>query len=158
MGLYQKSWNVREAEFAFSEMRNSGIVCQLAYSAMITIYTRLSLYDKAEEIIGFMREDKVTLKQLGFKPNSSNLDTLLTFQESTRMKRVPRTLDDMLKMMSLYDKAEEIIGFMREDKVTLKQLGFKPNSSNLDTLLTFQEKYEDEEGAIRTLDDMLKMR
>ncbi|GAV77707.1 PPR domain-containing protein/PPR_2 domain-containing protein/PPR_3 domain-containing protein [Cephalotus follicularis] len=61
MGLYQKGWHVEEAEFAFSLMRNSRIVCQSAYSAMITIYTRLSLYDKAEEVIGLLREDKVVM-------------------------------------------------------------------------------------------------
>lgn len=59
MGLYQKGWNVEEAEFTFSQMRSFGIVCQSAYSAMITIYTRLRLYEKAEGIIGLMREDEV---------------------------------------------------------------------------------------------------
>lgn len=61
MGLYQKSWNVEEAEFAFAQMRNFAIVCESAYSAMITIYTRLRLYDKAEVIIGLMRADEVVL-------------------------------------------------------------------------------------------------
>lgn len=61
MGLYQKGWNVEEAEFSFAQMRSFGIICQSAYSAMITIYTRLSLYDKAEEVIGLMRDDKVVL-------------------------------------------------------------------------------------------------
>lgn len=61
MGLYQKGWNVDEAEFTFSKMRSFGIVCQSAYSAMITIYTRLRLYEKAEGIIGLMTEDKVPL-------------------------------------------------------------------------------------------------
>jgi len=56
MGLYQKDWNVEEAEFAFSEMRSFGLTCQSAYSAMISIYTRLSLLDKAEAVIGLMRE------------------------------------------------------------------------------------------------------
>lgn len=61
MGLYQKGWSVEEAQFTFCQMRNFGIVCQSAYSAMITIFTRLRLYDKAEEVIGLMREDKVVL-------------------------------------------------------------------------------------------------
>lgn len=56
MGLYQKDWNVEEAEFTFSEMRSFGITCESAYSAMISIYTRLSLLDKAEAVIGLMRE------------------------------------------------------------------------------------------------------
>ncbi|XP_010432938.1 PREDICTED: pentatricopeptide repeat-containing protein At4g30825, chloroplastic [Camelina sativa] len=61
MGLYQKNWNVDEAEFAFSHMRNFGIVCESAYSAMITIYTRLRLYGKAEEVIDLMKKDRVRL-------------------------------------------------------------------------------------------------
>ncbi|KAM1478420.1 hypothetical protein ACFX2I_025847 [Malus domestica] len=39
----------------------------------------------------------------------------------------------------------------------LKRLGYKPNSSNLYTLINLQAKHEHEEGAIRTLDDMLTM-
>ncbi|XP_059288017.1 pentatricopeptide repeat-containing protein At4g30825, chloroplastic [Lycium ferocissimum] len=61
MALYQKGWNVEEAEFTFSKMRNLKIMCQSAYSSMLTIYTRMRLYDKAEEIIGFLREDEVIL-------------------------------------------------------------------------------------------------
>lgn len=63
MKLYQKGWNLKEAEFAFSHMRNLKLRCELAYSAMITLYTRMRLYDKAEEIIGFLREDGVTLNR-----------------------------------------------------------------------------------------------
>ena len=61
MSLYQKGWNVADSEYAFSQMRSFGITCQSAYSAMITIYTRMSLYDKAEEVIDFIQEDKVIL-------------------------------------------------------------------------------------------------
>ncbi|XP_026454735.1 pentatricopeptide repeat-containing protein At4g30825, chloroplastic-like [Papaver somniferum] len=59
MSLYQKSANVADAEFAFEKMRGFKLQCQSAYSAMITIYTRLGLYDKSEEIIGFIKEDRV---------------------------------------------------------------------------------------------------
>ncbi|CAA7023461.1 unnamed protein product [Microthlaspi erraticum] len=52
MSLYQKNWNADEAEFGW-------IVCESAYSAMITIYTRLRLYGKAEEV---MKEDRVKLR------------------------------------------------------------------------------------------------
>uniref|UniRef100_A0A1J3IK41 Pentatricopeptide repeat-containing protein, chloroplastic n=1 Tax=Noccaea caerulescens TaxID=107243 RepID=A0A1J3IK41_NOCCA len=62
MSLYQKNWNADEAEFAFSHMRKFGIVCESAYSAMITIYTRLRLYGKAEEVIHLMKEDRVKLR------------------------------------------------------------------------------------------------
>ncbi|XP_043691467.1 pentatricopeptide repeat-containing protein At4g30825, chloroplastic [Telopea speciosissima] len=61
MSLCQKSGNLEEAEFIFAQMRSFKLHCQSAYSAMITIYTRLSLYDKSEEVIGFMKEDGVLL-------------------------------------------------------------------------------------------------
>ncbi|KAK1292974.1 Pentatricopeptide repeat-containing protein [Acorus calamus] len=59
MSLYQKGGNLEEAEFAFGRMRGCGICCVSAYSAMITICTRLGLYDKAEEVIKLMEEDDV---------------------------------------------------------------------------------------------------
>ncbi|XP_009608690.1 pentatricopeptide repeat-containing protein At4g30825, chloroplastic [Nicotiana tomentosiformis] len=106
MALYQKGWNVEEAEFTFSKMRSLKIMCQSAYSAMLTIYTRMRLYDKAEKIIGFLREDEIVLnfenwlvllnaycqqgklveaekvlasmKQSGFSPNIVAYNTLIT--------------------------------------------------------------------------------
>ncbi|KAE8654477.1 Pentatricopeptide repeat-containing protein [Hibiscus syriacus] len=153
LGLYQKSWNVRETEFAFSEMRNSGIVCQSAYSAMITIYTRLSLYDKAEEIIGFMRENKVTLNLKNW------LVMLNAYSQSGKLEEA----EHVLALMQEAGFCPNIVAYNTDHRVgwyykELKQIGYKPNSSNLYTLLTLQAKYGDEEGAIRTLDDMLKMR
>lgn len=198
MGLYRKSWNVREAEFTFSQMRKCGIVCQSAYSAMITIYTRLSLYDKAEEIIGLMREDKVILnlenwlvmlnvysqrgkleeaeqvlvsmQEAGFSPNIVAYNTLITgYGKSSNMNAAERvfmrvrqvglepdeaTYRSMIEGWGRADNCREAERYYKE----LKRLGFKPNSSNLYTLITLQAKHGDEEGAIRTLDDMLKMR
>ncbi|TKY73145.1 Pentatricopeptide repeat-containing protein [Spatholobus suberectus] len=46
MGLYRKGWNLEEAEFTISQMRRFGIVCESAYSSMITIYTRFRLYER----------------------------------------------------------------------------------------------------------------
>ncbi|WOH06940.1 hypothetical protein DCAR_0626369 [Daucus carota subsp. sativus] len=63
MSLYQKGLVVQEAEFTFSQMRNFRIMCQSAYSAMITIYTRLRLHEKAEEVIGLLKEDKVIMNK-----------------------------------------------------------------------------------------------
>ncbi|KAI4377273.1 hypothetical protein MLD38_014933 [Melastoma candidum] len=57
--LCQKRWKVEDGEFLFCEMRKMGIKCHSAYSAMITIYTRMKLFDKAEEVIGIMRGDNV---------------------------------------------------------------------------------------------------
>lgn len=59
MKLYQKGSNLAEAEFAFAHMRSCKLHCATAYSSMITIYTRLGLYDKSEGIINIMKEDKV---------------------------------------------------------------------------------------------------
>ncbi|WJX72289.1 hypothetical protein P8452_56182 [Trifolium repens] len=61
MRLYQKNWNVEEAEFAMSEMKRFGIVCESAYSSMITIYTRLGLYEKAESVIELMKSEVIVL-------------------------------------------------------------------------------------------------
>ncbi|KAJ4972410.1 hypothetical protein NE237_005509 [Protea cynaroides] len=61
MSLCQKSGNLEEAEFTFAQMRSFKLQCQSAYSAMITIYTRLGLYDKSEEVIGFLKEGGVLL-------------------------------------------------------------------------------------------------
>ncbi|KAL6558086.1 hypothetical protein OROMI_018436 [Orobanche minor] len=63
MSLYQKGGVVEEAEYTFSQMRSLNITCQSAYSAMITIYTRVGLYAKAENVIGFLREDGVVLNR-----------------------------------------------------------------------------------------------
>ncbi|KAL8040895.1 hypothetical protein ABFX02_10G129800 [Erythranthe guttata] len=63
MSLYQKGCHVEEAEYTFSRMRNLKIICQSAYSSMITIYTRTRLYDKAEDVICFLKEDEVVLNK-----------------------------------------------------------------------------------------------
>ncbi|OMP09199.1 hypothetical protein COLO4_05707 [Corchorus olitorius] len=198
MGLYQKGWNAKEAEFAFSQMRDSGIICQSAYSAMITIYTRSSLYDKAEEIIGFMRKDEVILnlenwlvmlnaysqqgkleeaeqvlvsmQEAGFSPNIVAYNTLITgYGKSSNMDAAQRvfllirqvglepdetTYRSMIEGWGRAENYREAGWYYKE----LKQLGFKPNSSNLYTLINLQAKHGDEDGAIRTIDDMLKMR
>ncbi|XP_050377317.1 pentatricopeptide repeat-containing protein At4g30825, chloroplastic [Argentina anserina] len=194
MGLYQKGWNVEEAEFTFSRMRNFGIVCQSAYSAMITIYTRMNLYDRAEEIIGVMKEDGVipnldnwlvminaycqqgkvkdaelvlvSMKEAGFSPNIVAYNTLITgYGKASKMdsahhlflgiKKVGLEPDEttyrsMIEGWGRADNYKEADWYYKE----LKNLGYKPNSSNLYTLINLQAKHEDEEGAIRTLDDM----
>ncbi|KAL6221530.1 hypothetical protein ACLB2K_004926 [Fragaria x ananassa] len=197
MGLYQKGWNVEEAEFTFSRMRNFGIVCQSAYSAMITIYTRMSLYDRAEEIIGLMKEDGVipnldnwlvvinaycqqgkvesaelgvvSMKEAGFSPNIVAYNTLITgYGKASKMdaahhlflgiKKIGLEPDDttyhsMIEGWGRTDNYKEAYWYYKE----LKRLGYKPNSSNLYTLINLQAKHEDENGAIRTLDDMQKI-
>lgn len=89
MGLYQKGWNVEEAEFTFSKMRSFGISCHSAYSAMITIYTRFGLYEKAEGIIGLMREDEVL-------PNLENwLAILNAYSQQGKMEDAEQTFMSM---------------------------------------------------------------
>ncbi|KAH7569257.1 hypothetical protein ACOSP7_012578 [Xanthoceras sorbifolium] len=197
MGLYQKGWNVEEAEFAFAQMRNFGIVCQSAYSSMITIYTRLNLYEKAEEVIGLMREDEVVLnfenwlvmlnaysqqgklevaervlvsmREAGFPPNIVAYNTLITgYGKASNMDAAQRlflsirslglepdetTYRSMIEGWGRASNYKEAEWYYKE----LKRMGYEPNSSNVYTLINLQAKHEDEEGAVRILDDMQKM-
>jgi pentatricopeptide repeat protein len=197
MGLYQKGWNVEEAEFTFCQMRDFEIVCQSAYSAMITIYTRLSLYDKAEGVIGLMREDKVdknlenwlvmlntysqqgkleeaelalvSMQEAGFSPNIVAYNTLITgYGKISNMDSAQRLFLSIKEVGLEPDETtyrSMIEGWGRAENhkeaewyyMELKRLGYKPNSSNLFTLINLQARHGDEEGAVRTLDDMLKM-
>ncbi|KAK9275388.1 hypothetical protein L1049_022652 [Liquidambar formosana] len=197
MSLYQKGWNVEEAEFTFLRMRNFEIRCQSAYSAMITIYTRLNLYDKAEEVIGFMGEDKVILnlenwlvwlnaysqqgkleeaelvlvsmQEAGFSPNIVAYNTLITgYGRISNMDAAQRLFQNLKNVALEPDEStyrSMIEGWGRAENYgetewyykALKQSGFKPNSSNLYTLINLQAKHDDEEGAVRTIDDMIKM-
>ncbi|GMY35575.1 pentatricopeptide repeat-containing protein At4g30825, chloroplastic isoform X1 [Fagus crenata] len=197
MGLYQKGWNVEEAEFTFFQMRDFEVVCQSAYSAMITIYTRLSLYDKAEGVIGLMREDKVdknlenwlvmlntysqqgkleeaelalvSMQEAGFSPNIIAYNTLITgYGKISNMDSAQRLFLSIKEVGLEPDETtyrSMIEGWGRAENhkeaewyyMELKRLGYKPNSSNLFTLINLQARHGDEEGAVRTLDDMLKM-
>lgn len=106
MSLYQKGWNVEEAEFAFSQMRRLNIKCQSAYSAMITIYTRFGLHTKAEEIIGLLLKDGVVM----------NLENWLV----------------MLNAYSQQGKLKEAEGVL----VSMCEVGFPPNIIAYNTLIT----------------------
>lgn len=61
MRLYQKGLNMEEAEFTMSQMKLFGIVCESAYSSMITIYNRLGLFEKAEGVIELMKKEAMVL-------------------------------------------------------------------------------------------------
>lgn len=195
MSLYQKGWVVEEAEYTFSQMRNMKIMCQSAYSSMITIYTRMGLYDKAEDVIGFLREDEVVLNQenwlvllnaycqqgklsdaeqvfcamreSGFSPNIIAYNTMITgYGRVSNMDHAERLFRNLKKVGIVPDETTYrslIEGWGRAGNykqaklyhMELKRLGFKPSSSNLYTLIRLQAKHEDEEGAIRTVDDMM---
>ncbi|XP_042485679.1 pentatricopeptide repeat-containing protein At4g30825, chloroplastic isoform X3 [Macadamia integrifolia] len=89
MSLCQKSGNLEEAEFTFAQMRSFKLLCQSAYSAMITIYTRLGLYDKSEEIISLMKED-------GVIPNLENWLVLLNaYSQQGKLKEAECILMSM---------------------------------------------------------------
>ncbi|KAK6944322.1 Pentatricopeptide repeat [Dillenia turbinata] len=197
MSLYKKGWDVDEAEFAFHYMRSLKLKCQAAYSAMITIYTRLRLYDKAEEVIACMRKDDVipnleswlvmlnaycqqgklleaealsiSMQEAGFSPNivayntmitgygkASNMDAAqLLFERLQNVELEPdeTTYRSMIEGWGRADNYPKVVWYYWE----LKRLNFKPNSSNLYTLINLQAKHEDEEGAVRTLNDMRAM-
>ncbi|KAM7477117.1 hypothetical protein LguiB_024360 [Lonicera macranthoides] len=197
MSLYQKGWVVEEAEFTFSQMRNFNVICQSAYSSMITIYTRLGKFDKAEEVIGFLREDKVPLnlenwlvllnaysqqgklheaemvlvsmRKAGFSPHIVAYNTLITgygkVSDMDGAQRVFRTLRSVGLKPDETTYRSMIEGWGRVDNYKeadwyykqLKRSGFTPNSSNLFTMINLQAMHGDEEGANRTLDDMMVM-
>ncbi|CAK9168890.1 unnamed protein product [Ilex paraguariensis] len=197
MILYQKGGIVEEAEFTFSIMRNLKVTCQSAYSAMITIYTRLGLYDKAEQIIGFLREDDVILNmenwlvllnaysqqgklheaeqvlvsmhEAGFSPNIVAFNTMITGYGRLFNMDAAQCLFQNLEQVGLEPDETTyrsmIEGWGRVDNYNkaywcyneLKRRGFRPNSSNLYTMINLQAKHEDEEGAIRTLNDIIEM-
>lgn len=90
MGLYQKNENLSEAEFIFVHMRTCKLQCITAYSAMITIYTRLGLYDKSEETIRLMDED-------GVVPNLENwLVRLNVYSQQGKVEEAELVLKSML--------------------------------------------------------------
>ncbi|KAK6135638.1 hypothetical protein DH2020_030623 [Rehmannia glutinosa] len=195
MSLYQKCWVVEEAEYTFSQMRNFKITCQSAYSALITIYTRMGLYQKAENIIDFLREDKVVLNRENWlvmlnaycqQGKLSEAEQVLCAMRKARFSPCIVAYNTMITgygRVSRMDHAENIFCNLKEagfvpDETTyrsliegwgradnykqakyyymeLKRLGFKPNSSNLYTLIRLQAKHGDEDGAVKTINDMM---
>ncbi|CAN0912212.1 Pentatricopeptide repeat-containing protein At4g30825, chloroplastic [Linum grandiflorum] len=108
MGLYQKgrNQNVREAEFAFGQMRSFGITCESAYSSMITIYTRLSMHAKAEEVICFMKEDNVVFN-----------------------------VENWLVVINAYSQSGKLVE-AEKMFVSMQEAGFPPNIVAYNTLIT----------------------
>ncbi|GMH16613.1 hypothetical protein Nepgr_018454 [Nepenthes gracilis] len=106
MSLYQKGRSIKEAEFTFSQMRILRLKCQSAYSAMITIYMRFGLHDKAEEIIRLLAEDRVTL-------NSENWLVML----------------NAYSQQGKLEQAESVL-------LSMQEAGFSPNIVAYNTLIT----------------------
>lgn len=91
MGLYQRGGNLLEAELTFNYMRSFRLYCVSAYSAMITIYSRLGLHDKSERIIRLMTED-------GVAPNLENwLVQLNAYSQQGKLKEAELVLKSMQK-------------------------------------------------------------
>ncbi|XP_047307672.1 pentatricopeptide repeat-containing protein At4g30825, chloroplastic [Impatiens glandulifera] len=106
MSIYQKCRNLNEAEFTFVKMRVLGIRCESAYSSMITIYTRLGLYEKTEETIRVLKMDRIAL-------NKENWLVLLNaYCQQGKM-----------------EEAEMVLNSMQES-------GFPPNIIAYNTLIT----------------------
>lgn len=90
MSLYQKTKNLSEAEFTFSCMRSSSLHCVNAYSAIITIYTRLGLHHKSQEIIDLMDQD-------GVLPNLENwLVRINAYSQQGKLEEAESTLKSMM--------------------------------------------------------------
>lgn len=90
MGLYQRNANLPEAELTFDRMRKFKLQCISAYSAMITIYTRLGLYNKSEEVISLMEEDEAL-------PNLENwLVRLNAYSQQGKLDEAESVLKSML--------------------------------------------------------------
>ncbi|KAH8486107.1 hypothetical protein H0E87_027543 [Populus deltoides] len=141
MGLYQKDWNVEEAEFAFSEMRSFGITCQSAYSAMISIYTRLSLLDKAEAQGKLEKAELVlvSMQEAKFSPNTVACNILITGYG---------------KVSNMFGAQWLFLG--------IQNTGLEPDETTYRSMIegwgrVGNYKHGDEDGACRTLDDMLEM-
>lgn len=128
MNLFQKGRIVEEAEFTFYQMRNLKIICQNAYSAMITIYTRLGMYSKAEVVIGFLREDEVIL-------NKENWLVLL----------------NAYSQQGKLDEAERILKSMHK-------AGFPPHIVAYNTLITGYGKLSNMEAAKRLFQNIEHVR
>uniref|UniRef100_A0ACD5XS59 Uncharacterized protein n=1 Tax=Avena sativa TaxID=4498 RepID=A0ACD5XS59_AVESA len=90
MGLYQKTGNLKEAEFTFAKMRECNVKCVNAYSAMITLYTRSGLFARSEEVIVLMGDDEVI-------PNRENwLVRLNAYSQQGKMEEAKFVLQSMV--------------------------------------------------------------
>ncbi|XP_072996923.1 pentatricopeptide repeat-containing protein At4g30825, chloroplastic [Typha latifolia] len=117
MGLYQKRSCLRQAECVFSTMRRCKLKCVSAYSAMITIYTRLRLYAKSEETINLMKKDEVL-------PNVENwLVQLNAYSQQGKLEEAELVMKSML------------------------QAGISPNIVAYNTLITGHGKMSNTEAA-----------
>ncbi|KAL6659122.1 hypothetical protein ACP70R_003162 [Stipagrostis hirtigluma subsp. patula] len=124
MGLYQKTGNLSEAEFAFAKMRSFKTKCVNAYSAMITLYTRMGFYTKSEDVIDLMKRD-------GVAPNMENwLVRLNAYSQNGKM-----------------EEAESVLQSMVDEGITLNTVAYN-------TLITGYGKVSDMKKAKKVFDSL----
>ncbi|KAI3754521.1 hypothetical protein L1987_54306 [Smallanthus sonchifolius] len=140
MSLYQKGGNLDEAEFAFSQMRKFMIVCESAYSAMITLYTRLGLYEKSKEIVEFLKKDKVILNQenwlvlLNAYSQQGRLDEAENVLASMRAAGFPPHIVAYNTLITGYGKISNMLDAKRIFQ-NLVSAGLKPDESTYRTMI-----------------------
>ncbi|KAL6660869.1 hypothetical protein ACP70R_000253 [Stipagrostis hirtigluma subsp. patula] len=124
MGLYQKTGNLSEAEFTFAKMRSFKNKCVNAYSAMITLYTRMGFYTKSEDVIDLMKRD-------GVAPNMENwLVRLNAYSQKGKM-----------------EEAESVLQSMVDEGITLNTVAYN-------TLITGYGKVSDMKKAKKVFDSL----
>ena len=128
MTLHQKSNNLSEAELTFNRMRTLKIKCVVAYSAMITIYTRNRQFYNSELIINLMEEDQI-------HPNLENwLVRMNAYSQQGKLQHAESLLESM------------------------KEAGFSPNIVAYNTLITGYGKISDSNSAKRLFQDLQSLR
>ncbi|KAG9455918.1 hypothetical protein H6P81_000426 [Aristolochia fimbriata] len=140
MNLYQKGGHLAEAEFTFGLMRKHKLHCLSAYSAMITIYTRLGLYDKAEVIMNIMEEDNII-------PNLENwLVQINAYSQQGKLEEAELLLNSMQKsginpniiayntLITGYGKAGNIEGVQRVFQCLLS-MGLEPDEATYRSMI-----------------------
>ncbi|KAL9268673.1 Pentatricopeptide repeat-containing protein [Drosera capensis] len=140
MSLYQKGWNAKEAEFVFSLMRDLNLECLSAYSSMITIYTRLGLHSKAEEVVGLLNQAEVKL-------NLENwLVMLNSYCQQGKLEQAESTLFSMQKAgfpPNIVAYNTMITGYGRVSNMddaeamfhSLEHLGLKPDETTYRSMI-----------------------
>ncbi|KAL8223093.1 hypothetical protein R6Q57_020492 [Mikania cordata] len=162
MNLYQKGGNLDEAEFAFSQMRSFRIVCHNAYSAMITLYTRLGLYEKSEEIVDFLKKDRVILNQenwlvlLNAYSQQGKLDKAEDILASMHAAGFPAHIIAYNTLLTGYGKMSNMIDAKRIFQ-NLVSAGLKPDESTYRTMIEGWGRVQNFEEAEWHFNEMIRL-
>ncbi|KAK6156646.1 hypothetical protein DH2020_010894 [Rehmannia glutinosa] len=166
MSLYQKGSVVEEAEYTFSQMRNLKITEDKVvlnrenWLVMLNAYCQQGKLSEAEQVLCAMRKAR-------FSPCIVAYNTMITgYGRVSRMDHAENIFCNLKEAGFVPDETTYrslIEGWGRADSykqakfyyMELKRLGYKPNSSNLYTLIRLQAKHGDEDGAVKTINDMM---